>query len=210
MSRHLRLHAALGVVILLAGSLAIAQDGQKDKKEVKEKAPDYYPLQAGNEWHYSAIANGQTTKVITRIAKLEDFDGLKLSRLESPTAKDTEHLFQNDKGVFRARFNGAEVTPPFQLIAYPPTPGTKWKGAFTVQGEKGAHTYTGEILKEEKPITVPAGKYETIKAYIKLESNGQQVETTYWFAKDVGFVKQSLDVAGTSITLELDKFERKK
>jgi Protein of unknown function (DUF3108) len=209
MSRHLGLRAALGIVIVLAASLALAQDAQKDKKDVKDKAPDYYPLQAGNEWHYSATANGQTTKVVTRIAKVENLDGQLLARLESPNAKDTEHLFQNEKGVFRARLNGMEVTPPFQLIPYPAKPGMKWKGEFTVAGEKGTHTYTGEIQKEES-IKVAAGKYETIRVYIKLEENGQQVETTYWFAKDVGFVKQTLDVAGASITLELEKFERKK
>ncbi len=106
-------------------------------------------------------------------------------------------------------FNGAEVTPPFQLIPYPPTPGTKWKGAFAVQGEKGTHTYAGEVQKPET-IKVPAGEFKTVRVFIKLESNGQQVETTYWFVKDVGFVKQTLEVAGTVITLELDKFEKKK
>ncbi len=101
MSSHPGLRAALGIVILLAASLAIAQDAQKDKKDVKEKPPDYYPLQAGNEWNYSVTANGQSSKVVTRIAKVEMIDGQSLARLESPSAKDTEHLFQNEKGVFR-------------------------------------------------------------------------------------------------------------
>jgi hypothetical protein len=211
MSRNLGLRAALGIMILLAASLAFAQDAQKDKKDekAKDKAPEYYPIQPGNEWHYSVTANNQTTKVVTRIAKLEDFGGKKLARLETPNAKDTEHLFQNEKGVFRARLNGAELTPPFQLIPYPAKPGAKWKGAFSVPGEKENHTYSGEILKEET-IKVPAGEFKTMRVHIKLETDGQQLETTYWFAQDIGFVKQSLESAGVSIVLELDKFERKK
>jgi hypothetical protein len=208
MSRHLGWRAALGVLILLAASLATAQDPAKDKKDVKDTAPDYYPLQAGNEWHFSATAKGgQIAKVVLRIPKIENLDGKMLARLENSSSKDSEHLFQNDKGVFRTRFNGAELMPPVPLIVYPPTPGTKWKGAFTIQKDKG--NFAGEILKEET-IKVAAGEFKTIRVSLKLEENGQQIETTYWFAKDVGFVKETVDAAGASITLELEKFERKK
>jgi hypothetical protein len=199
--------AALGVVILMASSLALAQDAQKDKKDAQQKAPDYYPIQPGNEWHFTLTVNGQSTKVIHRISKLETIDGQLLARLDSPSTKDTEHLFQNEKGVFRARSNGAPLTPPVQLIAFPAKAGTKWKGEFTVNAEKA--NYAGEIVKEET-IKVPAGEFKTIRVHIKLEQAGQQLDTTYWFAQDVGFVKETVEAAGKPITLELDKFEQKK
>lgn len=78
------------------------------------------------------------------------------------------------------------------------------------RGEEGKHDYEGEIGAKEETVEVPGGKYQTIRVQIKLEENGQQIETTYWFAKDVGFVKQTLNVAGISIMLELEKFDRKK
>jgi hypothetical protein len=213
MNMHRGSHAALGVVILLAASLALAREVQKDKKleeKAKEKAPDFYPLQPGNERHYKVTANDQESKISTRIAKIENIDGVMLARLEAGKGLITEHLLVNEKGVFRARLNGAEVSPPFQLIQFPAKLGSKWKGTFVVAGEKGKHTYDGAIAAKEETVEVPAGKFKTIRVDIKLESDGQPIDTTYWFAKDVGFVKEILDVAGTVITLELEKFERPK
>jgi len=42
---------------------------------------------------------------------------------------------------------------------------------------------------------------------MRLESKGQNVTATYWFVKDVGIVKQTVDAPGLSILMELEKFE---
>jgi hypothetical protein len=34
-------------------------------------------------------------------------------------------------------------------------------------------------------------------------------QTTYWFAKDVGFVKQSANILGATILMELERVEGK-
>ena len=44
---------------------------------------------------------------------------------------------------------------------------------------------------------------------IKVEQYGPIVQTTYWFAKDVGFVKQSANILGATILMELQRFEAK-
>ena len=47
-----------------------------------------------------------------------------------------------------------------------------------------------------------------MRVSIRLEGKGgQNVTTTYWFVKDIGFVKQTVDAAGLSILMELEKFE---
>lgn len=208
MSRHQGFRAALGVLVLLAASLALAHGARGDKKDAKETPPDYYPLQVGNEWHYTQTqTGGQTSKVVTRVTKMETLDGQALIRLERPDAKYVEHLFQNEKGVFRARSNGAVLTPAVQVIAYPAKPGAKWKGEFAFGKEKAV--YAGEIQKEES-IKVPAGEFSAVRVHVKLEQSGENIDMTFWFAKDVGLVKQTMESAGSTFTMELEKFERKK
>jgi hypothetical protein len=200
MRRHLCETCCTSVLFLMA-TLAGAQDGKK--------TPNYFPLDEGNEWLYRVTENGAKSKLIMRIGKLEDkFKGL--ARLESPDVNRSEHLTQTDKGIFRHRADGDAVTPPFCLLPYPPKPGTKWADTFTVG--KIQAKYAGEIFKEEA-IDVPFAKMKkltALRAVITLEEKGKTIETTYWFVQDVGIVKQSFEIAGRSVLLELEKFDKKK
>ena len=73
----------------------------------------------------------------------------------------------------------------------------------------------GEALKgtfkagEEKEVAVPAGKYADVvtSGGDDLDGNGQKVGFTYYFAKDVGMVKQVIDRGGQKVTIEPEKFE---
>ena len=51
---------------------------------------------------------------------------------------------------------------------------------------------------------------KTIKIRIVVSQNGQEISTDYWFAKDVGFVKQSMVADNLNILLELEKHTVKK
>ena len=192
-------------VLFLLMTFAHAQEPKNGSKVVA--TANYYPLEVGNEWQYRVAANDRNSVLVTRISKIEEIGKEKLARLESPVLNMSEHLTQTEKGVFRHRYNGADVSPPFRLLPYPATVGAKWEGEFTVEKENGARKYFGEIQSEET-IDVPAGKFKAICLLIKLEENGKRIETTYWFAKDVGLVKQSFETAGRSVLMELEKFER--
>ena len=202
---HLRMNVVFFLCILPA--FCAAQEVKQGEKDAKQ--PNYYPVEVGNTWHYKVNANGKDANVTTRISKLEKFGDVELALLDSPNVALTEHLTQTEKGVFRHRFNNAEVSPPFKLMPYPPKVGTKWTGEFTVEKEKGKHTYHGEILKEEM-VEVPAGKYKAVLVQIKLREGERDIETNYWFVQDIGFVKQTFIIGGATILLELEKFERKK
>ena len=198
--------APLGVLLLLAAGYCGAGGG--DKKSALTM-PDYYPLQVGNQWKYRLDVNGKEVTMTTKIAKIETIDQQKLARLEAAVdgnTSATEHLQQTDKGIFRFRTNGIESSPPLLLLKYPAKNGDKWSGAFTASDSKA--TYSCEAMEEE--VVVPAGKYKTIRVAIKLEEKGQVVNTTYWFAKDVGFVKQTVDAPGLNILIELQQFDPKK
>jgi hypothetical protein len=175
-----------------------------------EKRRNYYPLDVLNQWHYRVTENAKKSTLTTRVGKFEDFKGVKCARLESPNLDRWEYLTQTDQGVFRHGANNDAIVPPFKLLPYPPTPGAKWEGTFTIGKEPGKHKYSGEVLDEVTiDLDKPLGKVKALRSVIKLESAGKIIETTYWFAHDLGIVKQSFETGGLAVVLELEKFEKK-
>jgi hypothetical protein len=211
MNRHLWHIPVLSIVVLLIATLVGSGKPDRDPdKGTKETKDNYYPLQVGNEWHYQLSVMGITKNMVTRIAKIENIDGKSLARLEAEVdgmaAATSEHLTQTDKGIFRHRNNGMEIDPPICLLRFPAKAGDKWDGKVMVGKEKA--NYKCETTEEE--VQVAAGKFKALKVGVHLEANGQKVDTSYWFAKDVGFVKQTVDIAGIAIEMELQKFQLKK
>jgi hypothetical protein len=210
MRRHLLLISTMSVLLLFAAASSHAGDGKKDKGDKKEAAvPDYFPLQVGNRWVYKVDANGNVVTLISRIARIEMIDKQPLARLEAEVngkVAATEHLQQTPMGVLRYRTNDFVPTPPFMLLKSPVKAGDKWAGSFKVGAVETK--YASEA--QEETVDVPAGKFKTIRVAIRLEENGKTVQMTYWFAQDVGFVKQTVEAEGLNILIQLEKFERKK
>jgi hypothetical protein len=60
----------------------------------------------------------------------------------------------------------------------------------------------------EEDVKVPAGSYKAVVvASQDLEANGVKMSITYYFAKDVGMVKQVVEIAGQKVIVELEKYE---
>jgi len=210
MNWHLRLTSVFGVLLLAAATFTNAQEKKQDPP-----AANYYPMEVGNVWNFKVTVGDNSAAAISKIAKIETIDKVELVRLEATVNGNvvaTEHLRQTDKGIFRHRNNGAEISPSICLLKYPltitkETPVMKWDGDIKVGAEKGKYSCEAK----EETVEVTAGKFKAIRVAIKLEQGkGQSVNTTYWFVKDVGFVKQTVDAAGLSIVMELEKFERAK
>jgi hypothetical protein len=183
--------------------------GDKKDKGKDAKAPNYYPLQEGNQWTYQLTVNGNAQTMVSKIAKIETIDQVKLARLEADVGGNvgqTEHLQQTDKGIFRHRSNGLEVSPPLMLMKYPFKAGEKWGGEFTALGQKAKYTCEAG----EETVEVVAGKFKTARIVLTVEQNGVTIGTTYWFAENIGFVKQTVDLNGINILAELQKYELKK
>jgi len=192
-----RLAGLLGFLIL-AGTV---------QSQPTETETDYYPLKVGTKWYYQVKTGTMDDKIILHVAKKEKIDEKDLFRLE--TVKDNnvlanEHLSSNSKGVFRHRFNGAEAIPPVQLLKYPVKPGDTWKEVVSVQGQK--IPITCKVGQED--VSVPAGKFsKAVTVQIDAEVGDTKITTTYWFVPGKGPVKQTADIAGTKVTMELEKVE---
>jgi hypothetical protein len=206
MMQHLRPTLVIGLLLTLTGLAGQAQDKEKPRSQ---PAPNYYPLEAGNEWQYRLTANQKTISTTARIAKVETIDGVALARLETNVGGKTaasEHLQQTDKGVFRHRFNGVQSIPPFLLLKYPAKSGIRWSGEFKNGVEMAKYT----CHMDEETVEVPAGEFKAIKVVADVDTGQLQLRTTYWFAQDVGIVKQTADAGNLEILMELEKYDVKK
>jgi len=175
-----------------------------------DTTPDYYPLKVGTKWYYELTANGKKINVTNAIAKTETIDGKSLSKLETTIdekVKATEHLTVTDKGIFRNRINEDEIKPPVCLLKYPVKDGETWESEVKIGPNQV--TFKARAGKEEE-VSVLAGKYKAVTSELEVVSGNVNVKTRYWFAKDVGVVKQTMEINGTNVDMELSKFEKGK
>jgi hypothetical protein len=189
----------IGPLVVLVSAAVASADG--------EKMPDYFPLKEGTKRHYRVNANGQPGQLTTHVVKIEKSDGQELARMETVapgSAMLTEHLSSSPKGVFRHRSNGVEAAPPVCVLKYPVKKGESWETDY----KAGSQTIkmTSRVTGEEE-VEVPAGKYKAITVEAVADVAGMKTTTTYWFAADVGIVKQVASIGGFMVTLELEKFE---
>jgi hypothetical protein len=177
----------------------------------QEKAPDYFPLKAGTKWSYEVNQDGKKLKTTSQIAKVEaGAEGKSVALLETTVNGEvtgTEHLTTTEKGVFRQRVNGIELSPPVCVLKYPLKKDETWETESTIANEQ--LKVKGKVIANEE-VTVPAGKYKAFRVEIETSAAGMRNITTLWFAPDVGVVKQSTENEGKAVTAELEKFEEGK
>jgi hypothetical protein len=184
-------------LLLVLGPAAHAAD--------KEQTP-YFPLKVGDSWDYRM----GDSKFTLKVAKFEDVDKQSCARVEMTVGgKLTSYdlIAVKADGVYRFASEGNKADPPVCFLKLPPKKDETWKVESSVAG-MGKLTGTfksGEVdelkvgdKKYEKVITVSSDD---------LVAGGQKISVTYYFAKDVGMVKQTLSVNGQQVVIELDKFE---
>jgi len=186
-----------------------------DDEKIKEiKDSEWYPLKLGNEWTYTV----QGQKIHMKVAEYEKVGDTVCARLETENAQGvvsaTEDVAVKDDGVYRYKMNGSKIDPPLCFFKLPPKLGAKWK----VKSKQGKVTTKGDFEEDEEKIEVPSGQYKAItaKGAFEITSPGaddddgttQSMTVTYYFAKGMGMVKQTVEFQGKIvIDLELKKFK---
>jgi hypothetical protein len=193
-----------GYLFVLAISFA---SGAERTAIGQDKAPDYFPLTAGTKWSYELMQGGKKIKINSQIAKVEKMDGKSLSLFETTINGEvaaTEHLASTEAGVFRHRVNGIELSPPVCILKYPLKKDDTWEAESTIANEQ--LKIKGKVFDNEE-VTVAAGKYKAFRVEVETSAAGMRATTIFWFAPDVGVVKQTTENAGKTVTAELEKFE---
>jgi hypothetical protein len=184
--------------------------GPAARAQEKMAETPYYPLKVGTTWQYKIGETHFTLKV----AKLEEVEaeGKKqmCARVEMATAdgkvQAVEHVAVKDNGVFRYMFEGKKAEPPVMFLKLPPNKGDTWEVESKISTEKLKGTFkTGEVDE----VKVPAGTYKSVitSGSDNLDANGQKITFTYFFAKDVGMIKQTIKILTQEVVIELEKFE---
>jgi hypothetical protein len=207
------LHSAVAVALFLM--TAVPGGGQPPQDPTKE--PDYFPLAVNTVWTYDAGGTLITVKVTEQKEKkvgdaMEKQYTLETSINNMPVSK--EKLAVLKEGICRVAAADKDVNPPLCFLKLPVKKGKKWKVNSSVGDEK----ITGEFEAGEEEV--PAAmipyfskgekdkkvKLVTVKGK-GLNINGVPIELTYYFAPDVGLVKQVATVAGVQVDLKLKSLD---
>jgi len=191
------------VLLLFCASFAQAEQVEA----IAESTESYYPLQKGNLWHYDVEVDSVPIKMTYVVAKIETIDSERLFRIDTTVdgrVQSTEHLKHSTAGLFRSRFNGIEAEPPVQMLKSPIQIGDSWKARTKIGPQE--IVVEAKIEKTEK-ITVPAGEFEAIQAHVATDVDGIQVVSDYWFAVDVGIVKQEMVIGDQKIISKLREYK---
>jgi hypothetical protein len=188
---------ALPLLVVLA---ARAQD---------EKMPTspYFPLEVGGTWTYRAgeatfqykVARVETVGNKTKAARIDLVIGNRVVSHEHVTVT-------KDGAVQRLAFEGKELKSPITLLPAGLKEGAEW----AVDSKVGGEALSGKfVLRKLKEKVKAGGKdYEAVVVAGKdLKANGAPVALKYYFAKDLGMVKQELEVAGNKVVFELTSYE---
>jgi hypothetical protein len=190
-------------ILVLAASCAAPRAQEKGP----DKGPDspYYPLRPGAQWTYRS---GEQ-KVMLRVTKLEKVGDALCAVLETKRGDGlpiTEHLGVRKDGLYRFKALTFPLEPPLCVLKLPPQKGASW----TLDSRLGADVVKGTSTLDEMEITVPFGKVNALVVKTELPRGDQKFTITTYFARGVGMVKQTQNLGGKEITLELETFEEMK
>jgi hypothetical protein len=181
----------------------------------QDKLPEspYYPLRVGTVWHYRA----GDSKFSLRVARHEKVGDVWCARVElvldgkvtsSEDVAVTVDQARRPDGVSRYRFEGKEARPPICFFKLPPGKEKTWKVESKLAGPRdGEQTLKGSFKAGREEVTVPAGTYKAVTVTGQdLEADGTKLSVTYYFAQDVGMVKQVIETAGQKLSIVLETF----
>ncbi|MEQ8211240.1 MAG: hypothetical protein RH917_15540 [Lacipirellulaceae bacterium] len=223
LKRHLASYFLLSALIaLLANSSSRAQpvaeappssaQPAKDSRLMKLVAEGkltsqiLYPMRKGSNWTYDMDVQGKTLEMKCRIASKEKINDQELYKLEAAfngQVSATEHMSNNKRGLARHRNNGIELTPALQLLRNPVKPGDRWQQ----EVEHGGTKLKTTCKTSAEVITTPLGKFDVIRVTLNTAVEGINIDADYWFAADVGCVRQVLNLGQTKANVVLRKYE---
>ncbi len=170
--------------------------------EEKIKESPYYPLKVGTKWTYRAGKNQITAQVVGH-DKVGEIMCAVVETVKEGQPVTSEHIAAKEDGIYRYAFGYQKIDPPICFLKLPPKKGDIWK----IESKIGGGTAKAKFTLGEEEITVRGRKFKTVTSGGDLEVNNQTISFTYWFAENVGMVKQIIKVDKKEIVIELVKFE---
>ena len=165
----------------------------------------YFPLKVGSVWSYRCGENRFQMKVV----KFEMIGTTNCARVElfvNGKSEAAEHIAVTKDAVVRFSFDGKKAEPPIPFLELPPKAGKTWKVESKVDGQPLKGSFTSGVEENVKVLKVTYKTVITVTG-TDLEANGVKLNLKYYFAENVGMVKQVIDIAGQKIVIELEEYE---
>ena len=192
------------VAILLIGLSAGCQPATRPPRARLEATP-YYPLEVGNTWVYSDPGH---KRVMREWPGAEEVNGVQCALVQ--TLRDGGLIEENDlsvtsDGVYIVVADGQKLPAPMRMLKLPPRSGATWHVIFNKEGKHTRDVY----LMGQEDVTVPAGKYRAVTLQRETREGATVLlNSTYWFARGVGIVKQLFKSGDSTTSYELERFEK--
>lgn len=165
-----------------------------------------YPMRKDSTWIYDMTVQGKKLEMKCRIASKEKIDDQELYKLEAAfngQVSATEHLSNNKQGLARHRNNGIDLTPPLRLLRNPVKIGDQWQQ----QVEHGGTKLKTTCKTSAEVIETPLGKFDVVRVTLNTAVEGVSIDADYWFAPEVGCVRQVLNLGQVEANVLLRKYE---
>jgi hypothetical protein len=184
-------------------ALALALPAAAARADDLKDSP-YYPLKVGSAWTYKANDVKFTLKV-AKTEKVGDVTAAVVEMTKDGKVEGSEKVAVKDDGVYRYAFENKKAEPPICFLKLPPKKDTTWKVDSKAENDAIKGTFK---MDEEDNVKVAAGTYKCVKVTCDdLDAVGVKMSVTYYFAENVGMVKQVIEAAGQKTTIELEKYE---
>jgi hypothetical protein len=161
-----------------------------------------YPLQVGNRWTY---LSGEL-EIVEEVTGIETVGKEECARVETQVngrVVTHELITVRADGIYRVSVGDDLIEPPLCFLKYPSQSGSAWSVASKVNGME----ISGEFSPGTAVVEVPAGKYRTITSQgDHFQTQGQELQFTYYFAPGVGKVRQLIGANGKTMELQLKEF----
>ncbi len=175
----------------------------------------FYPLRVGDTWTYRV---GDQT-VVVRVVQEEILAYKPAVKGKDETAKVRGFLLESksgnrvliekvavlNDGVYRFHAAGKDIAPPLCFFKLPSRKGDSWQVDAASEGQAVKGTFIGG--EEGVAIAVSAEKtarYNTVTVTCPdLLIGGQKMSITYWFAENIGMVKQRVQMDNVEVVMEL-------
>ncbi len=167
----------------------------------------YYPLQVGTRWEYREAK--ESFAVV--ISKHEIIGGIPCAVVQTERGgrrMASEHVYATEAGVFRQAVDGKKLPRPIPILKLPPQKGDSWEVDWPRGQQQRTAIFTTAAVAEE--VEVPLGKFQALTVHGEIRETEGRTVFKYWFAAEVGLVKQVLQKQGGSMLVyELEKFAKK-
>lgn len=189
----------------------------------------WFPAEAGATWTYTQDAGGQTIEQTQTLSSVEPGDDGTTITISNEfdnglPPQDLSYTVEDDGSVsvpfqsFNPGGAAGTVEASGDLVWLSPdqfAAGETAEGELTVDIDAGGQNVTADVSYTATPVgveavSVPAGDYDAshMRLDITIDTQGisQDLGLDIWFVEGIGYVKQSVELLGQAVDVEMTAF----